>query len=100
MAIPSAQRGQGVRKTNCPLWNRLSGYLKRISNMESTFYGNIAINIWTWPVPPSVTETPELVGSSTSDGISAKPSYVRQDSTGREWRDSQTMGCESPRSLP
>ena len=34
MAI--SQIGQGVKKTNVPLWKMLIGYLNRISNMKST----------------------------------------------------------------
>src|SRR5580698_7746003 len=36
MPIAMSHRGQGVRKTNVPLWKMLSGYLKRISNMKRT----------------------------------------------------------------
>ena len=36
MPIAMSQTGQGVKKTNVPLWKMLSGYLKRISNMKST----------------------------------------------------------------
>ena len=35
MASASSHSGQGVRKTNWPLWKTLAGYLKRSSNMKS-----------------------------------------------------------------
>jgi hypothetical protein len=35
MPIAISQSGHGVRKTNVPLWKMLSGYLKRISNMNA-----------------------------------------------------------------
>jgi hypothetical protein len=35
MPVAISQRGHGVRKTNVPLWKMLSGYLKRISNMNA-----------------------------------------------------------------
>src|SRR5215471_5074554 len=34
MPITMTQTGHGVRSTNWPLWKRLAGYLKRISNMR------------------------------------------------------------------
>ena len=44
MATAMSQRGQGVRKTNWPLWKMLAGYLNRSSNMSAY---EVAIRVWT-----------------------------------------------------
>src|ERR1700686_2897097 len=87
MAIASTQTGHGVRKTNCPLWKMLAGYLNRSSNM-SPRQPHIAISIGTCLEEVGVTDRLRLAGKSTG----AKPSLVQKHTTpagspGVDWFD-------------
>src|SRR5271157_5363269 len=79
MARASSHSGHGVSRTKWPLWKRLSGYLKRSSNIKFTSRVQrdecVDAVVAGWSYRHS-----QIDGKFNRRAHSAKPSYVEKDS--------------------